>query len=99
MRRRLDADPVAIETVNGYDALGSARRRSDSRGTARLRSADPAAPPRFELPGLRDPLDVERLAEAYRRHPGLQVAHRPQIRRLCAQPPAPRHATQTSYGA
>jgi choline dehydrogenase len=55
----------------------------------RLRSADPAAPPRFEPPGLRGPLDVERLAEAYRRHRGLEVAHRPQIRGLCAQPPAP----------
>jgi choline dehydrogenase len=38
-----------------------------SRGRVRLRSADPADPPRIELPGLRDPADAERLAEGYRR--------------------------------
>ena len=43
-----------------------------SRGRVRLRSADPADPPRIELPGLRDPADVERLAEGYRR--ALEVA-------------------------
>ena len=62
--------------------------RPRSRGTVRLRSADPAQPPRIDLPGLRDPSDAERLAEAYLR--GLEVASRPQIRRLCAALPAPR---------
>jgi choline dehydrogenase len=38
-----------------------------SRGTVRLRSADPTDPPCIELPNLRDPFDVERLAEGYRR--------------------------------
>jgi choline dehydrogenase len=61
--------------------------RPRSRGSVRLRSADPADPPRVELPGLRDPFDVERLAEAYLR--GLEVALRPEIRSLCAKPPSP----------
>lgn len=55
-----------------------------SRGTVRLRSADPAAPPRVDLPSLDDPSDLERLAEGYRR--GLEVAGRPEMRRLCAGP-------------
>ena len=53
-----------------------------SRGTVRLRSANPAEPPSIDLPNLRDPSDVERLAEGYRR--ALEVASRPEIRRLCA---------------
>jgi len=62
--------------------------RPRSRGAVRLRSPHPAEPPRIDLPGKRDPFDVGRLAEAYRR--GLEVASRPEIRRLCAEPPAPR---------
>jgi choline dehydrogenase len=61
--------------------------RPQSRGTVRLRSADPAVPPRIDLPNLRDPFDVERLTEAYLR--GIEVANRPEIRRLCADPPSP----------
>jgi choline dehydrogenase-like flavoprotein len=52
-----------------------------------LRSADPAQPPRIQLPGARDPFDVSRLAEGFRR--GLEVAQRPEIRRLCAEPSSP----------
>jgi choline dehydrogenase len=51
-----------------------------SRGTVRLRSADPADPPRITLPGLRDPADLERLAEGYRI--GVELANRPEIRGL-----------------
>jgi choline dehydrogenase len=58
-----------------------------SRGTVRLRSADPTEPPRIDLPGLRDPFDVERLADGYLR--ACEVASRPEIRRLCAGPPSP----------
>lgn len=58
-----------------------------SRGSVRLRSADPTDRPYIELPNLRDPLDVERLAEGYRR--GLEVAMRPEIRRLCPALPSP----------
>jgi choline dehydrogenase len=63
-----------------------------SRGTVRLRSADPADPPRIDLPGLREPSDVDRLAEGYRR--AHEVASRPEVGRLCADPlpPEPRSA-------
>jgi len=60
--------------------------RPRSRGSVRLRSRDPADPPLIELPGLRDPSDVDRLAEAYAR--GLEVANRPELRRLCTDPPS-----------
>jgi choline dehydrogenase len=78
------SDPRGDPPVFEIDA-GLLRPRS--RGTVRLRSADPAEPPRIALPGLRDPSDAGRLAEAYLR--GLEVARRPEIRRLCADPPAP----------
>jgi choline dehydrogenase-like flavoprotein len=58
--------------------------RPRSRGTVRLRSADPTDPPIIELPHLSDPADAERLAEGYRR--ALAVANRPELRRLCTGP-------------
>jgi choline dehydrogenase len=61
--------------------------RPRSRGIVRLRSAGPADLPWIALPGVRDPSDVERLAEGYLR--GLEVASRPEIRRLCADRPSP----------
>lgn len=61
--------------------------RPRSRGSVRLRSPNPADPPLIELPGLSDPSDVDRLAEAYIR--GLEVASRPVLRRLCTDPPSP----------
>jgi choline dehydrogenase len=61
--------------------------RPRSRGTVRLRSADPGDSPRVQLPGLVDGFDLERLAEAYVR--GLDVAHRLEIRRLCIESPSP----------
>ena len=61
--------------------------RPRSRGTLRLRSADPAAPPLVELPNLRDPSDTERLIEGYQR--GLELAGRPELRRLCGDAPSP----------
>jgi choline dehydrogenase len=78
------SDPRGAPPIFEID-VGLLRPRS--RGSVRLHSPDPADPPRIELPGLRDPLDVERLAEAYAR--GLEVARRPGIRRLCADPPGP----------
>jgi choline dehydrogenase len=65
-----------------------------SRGTVRLRTADPLDPPSIELPSLSDPLDVERLVEGYRR--AHEVANQPQIRRLCtgAPPDEPRDAAE-----
>ncbi len=61
--------------------------RPRSRGSVRLRSPNPADPPLIELPDLRDPSDIDRLAEAYIR--GLEIARRPELRRLCTDPPSP----------
>jgi choline dehydrogenase len=61
--------------------------RPRSRGTVRLRSANPTEPPCIELPSMTDPFDVERLAEGYRR--GHEVASRPEVRRLCDDPLSP----------
>jgi choline dehydrogenase len=58
-----------------------------SRGIVRLRSADPADPPRIDLPNLREASDLERIAEAYRR--AYEIAADREIRRLCADPPSP----------
>lgn len=55
--------------------------RPCSRGSVRLRSADPTAPPVIELPNLSDASDVKRLAEGYRL--ALEAANRPEVRRLC----------------
>jgi choline dehydrogenase-like flavoprotein len=78
------SDPRGDPPAFGIDA-GLLRPRS--RGSVRLRSADPADPPHIELPGLRDPVDLERLIEAYLR--GLEVARHPELRRLCADLPSP----------
>lgn len=56
-----------------------------SRGSVRLRSSDPAEPPVIHLPNVQEPADLERLAQAYLR--GLELAHRPEIRRLSAEAP------------
>ena len=58
-----------------------------SRGSVRLRSADPLDPPRIILPHLEDPADLARLVEGYRRV--REVAASPLIRRLCSDPPSP----------
>jgi choline dehydrogenase len=41
--------------------------------------------PRIRLPGVSDRFDLQRLAEGYRR--ALEVANRPELRRVCAVPP------------
>jgi choline dehydrogenase len=57
--------------------LGVVLLKPHSRGSVRLRSADPEAPPVIELPALTDPSDHARLVEGYGRalelvnHPGL----------------------------
>jgi choline dehydrogenase len=58
-----------------------------SKGSVRLRSAEPADPPRIDLPNLRERSDLERLAEAYRR--AREIAGDPAIRRLCTEPLPP----------
>jgi choline dehydrogenase len=81
------ADPSAPPGGPAEFEIEAVLLRPRSRGTVRLRSADPAAAPCIELPNLRDPTDVQRLAEGYER--ALEVAHQPEIRRLCTDPPAP----------
>ncbi len=49
-----------------------------ARGSVRLRSADPADPPRIRLPDVREPRDLDRLVEGYR--VGLALARSPAIR-------------------
>lgn len=58
--------------------------RSLTRGSVRLRSADPTDPPRIALPGVREPADVERLIEGYRI--GVELANRPEVRSLAKEP-------------
>jgi len=75
------------EGEDGAFSLDPILLKPKSRGSVRLRSADPADPPRIALPGLTESADVERLAEGYRH--GLALANRPEIRRLAkATPPS-----------
>ena len=55
--------------------------RPASRGRVRLRSADPADPPRISLPRPFEPIDVERLAEGAVR--AADIAQRPALRAIC----------------
>jgi choline dehydrogenase len=57
--------------------------KPESRGSVRLRSADPGDPPRITLPGLRERRDVDRLAEGYRL--GVELANHRAIRALAAE--------------
>jgi len=59
--------------------------KPSSRGSVRLRSDDPLDPPVIDLPNLREPSDVERLAEAYRL--ATEVGQDEALRRLCSDPP------------
>jgi len=58
-----------------------------SRGSVRLRSPDPMEPPRIDLPGVREPSDVDRLLEGYRR--AEELANDPRVRRLTGDHPSP----------
>jgi choline dehydrogenase len=59
--------------------------KPDSRGSVRLRSADPTAPPRISLPGVTEPRDVERLAEGYEL--ALEILADPALRPQLSEPP------------
>jgi choline dehydrogenase len=63
-----------------------------STGRVRLRSADPGDAPRIELPNLREPFDLERLAGGYRR--AREIAGHPDLRRLCPEPLPPEIAEE-----
>lgn len=87
------ADPLGSPDEAPVFSVDVVLLKPRSRGTVQLRSADPAALPRIELPGLREGADVDRLAEAYRR--GWEVAGRPEVRRLCGDlPPEIRDAQE-----
>lgn len=77
------ADPIVADPTIEIEVV---LLRPRSRGTVRLRSADPSDPPMIELPNLSDASDLDRLAEGYRR--ALEVATRPEVRRLCGAAPA-----------
>ena len=59
--------------------------RPRSRGSVRLRSADPADPPGITLPRPTDPLDLARLVDGYRR--GVELANQASFRRVVTGPP------------
>jgi choline dehydrogenase len=82
-------DPAGAETGFYLDPI---LLKPGSRGSVRLRSADPTERPRIILPGVRERRDVDRLAEGYLR--GLAIANHAAIRRLAtaAAPSRPRSA-------
>jgi choline dehydrogenase len=82
------ADPDSDEDGFWFDPV---LLKPESRGSVRLRSADPTIAPRITLPGLREPRDLERLAEGYRL--GLELANRPEIRRISTEAPPSAPAT------
>ena len=75
------ADPDGAEADFSFDPV---LLRPASRGSVRLRSADPSALPRITLPGITDEADVSRLIEGYRL--GIELANHSQVRDLCAEP-------------
>ena len=74
------SDPISPEEPEQF-TIGVVLLKPRSTGTVRLRSADPTEAPLINLPNLKEPQDLERLVEAYRR--AREVASRPEIRRLC----------------
>jgi choline dehydrogenase len=78
------ADPRAASPAFTIDTVLLKPR---SRGSVRLRSAEPTDPPVIELPGLREAADVDRLAEAF--EIGLEIANTAAVRELCDQPAPP----------
>jgi choline dehydrogenase len=73
------ADPDGDDADFAFELL---LMKPQSRGRVRLASREPSVSPRIELPGVREPADVDRLLEAYAI--ALELAHRPEVRRLTA---------------
>lgn len=65
--------------------LGVVLLKPDSRGSVRLSSADPEAPPVIELPALTDPSDHARLVEGYRL--ALELVNHPELAATVGPPP------------
>jgi choline dehydrogenase len=82
------SDPENDEAGLWFDPV---LMKPESRGSVRLGSADPTTAPRIILPALGEPRDVERLAEGYRL--GLELANRPEIRRISTDAPPAEPAT------
>lgn len=75
-------DPAGPSAAFYFDPI---LLKPESRGSVRLRSADPRAHPIIRLPGLAAERDVERLAEGYLR--GLDLANNGAVRRLTTNSP------------
>jgi choline dehydrogenase len=80
-------DPFSPDGSTPVFEIEVALLKPKSRGTVRLRSADPVEPPRITLPSLNDSTDIDVLSEGYRL--GVELANRPEIRRLCSLPSSP----------
>jgi choline dehydrogenase len=74
------SDPIGPDEPEQF-TIGVVLLKPRSTGTVRLRSADPMDAPRIDLPNFREPSDLDRLVEGYRR--AIEVAGQPEIRRLC----------------
>jgi choline dehydrogenase-like flavoprotein len=79
------SDPVGGPGEQAMFAIDAVLMKPESRGSVRLRSADPSAPPLIHLPALDVESDVERLAEAFLR--AREVIHRPEVAALCERFP------------
>ena len=75
------ADPTGDPVESAIEVL---LMTPAGRGTVRLASADPAAPPLIQLPQITADRDYPRLAEGLRR--AEQVAEHPAIRSICDRP-------------
>ena len=75
------SDPQGAEPAFYFDPI---LLKPASRGSVRLRSADPADAPRIALPGPDEEADMARMGEAYRI--GLELANRREVRTLAAEP-------------
>jgi len=76
------SDPSGDEPRFFFDPI---LLKPQSRGSVRLRSADPTDSPRISLPGVLEATDRDRLVEGYDR--ALALANRPEIRQLASLAP------------
>ena len=73
--------------AGGSFSLDPVLMKPESRGSVRLRSADPSAAPRITLPGVTAERDIDRLMDGYR--VGLELANHSAVRRLASEPAPP----------
>jgi choline dehydrogenase len=82
-------DPAGTESGFYLDPI---LLKPESRGSVRLQSVDPLAPPRITLPGLREGRDMDRLEEGYLL--GLELANHRALRAIAAESPPSRPKTE-----